>query len=123
MFFLLNTTVSLPLIKDLIAFFTLPKASSFVFNTSFLDRDKYNDNTIEYEFDETNGIVTRKVGKANNITDEGTYQYIKEFSISPVSDEKYGANVKIVGGMEQEADKHDKSRFELNSSFYSRNTR
>jgi len=93
--------------------------NKYVFNTASLAG--YNDRTIEYVFDEANGIVTRSLGKEDT-TDKSVYRDIKEFSMSSSVGEKYRVDVKIVGGKELDPSKHDKSRFELNSTFYSRNT-
>ena len=72
---------------------------------------------IVYSFDKDKRIVTR--------TQEGasvTYNDIVSFSMIPVSGEKYGAKVSIVGGKEPEGDALDKSRYTLSTTYYSRNT-
>lgn len=82
----------------------------------------YNDDTVKYEFNKANKTVTRTQGKDENVT-VAVYDNIVAFSISKVNEGKYGVTVKIVGGkMDIDTAEHDRSRYELNSTFYTRNT-
>lgn len=75
-------------------------------------------NNLKYEFDKNRKMVIR--------SENGTaaeYHNIVEFEITPVDAENYGAKVSIVGGKKPIDDEGvDKSRYTLNSTFYTRNT-
>ena len=79
----------------------------------------YKFNNIEYSFNESNNTVTRKKG-----SDISVYNNIISFSLIKAEDgEKYGVEVKIIGGKEPITyEGLDKSRYTLNSTFYTRNT-
>ena len=83
---------------------------------------------IEYWFDSSKSTVTRKNG-----TDEAVYNDIVEFTMSDprnepdsVDKDKYGIVVKIVGAKKKIINNVnqvvDKTRYSLNSTFYTRNT-
>lgn len=79
---------------------------------------------IKYEFDDVNKNVKRTIveldGDLEIIEESEIDQYdnIKEFIM--IAD-GLGAQIKIVGGKNHESEV-DKSRYELNSSYYTRNT-
>lgn len=73
---------------------------------------------IVYSFDKDKRTVTRTQGGTS-----GTYSDIVSFSMTPVSGEKYGVEVSITGGKKADGGTLDKSRYSLNSTYYSRNTK
>ena len=81
-----------------------------------LNSYKFNGGTIEYVFDEGKNAVTRKL----NTGEIEEYNYIIEFSINPVTKENYGAEVRIVGSKDN--DEANRTRCELNASYFTRNT-
>lgn len=70
---------------------------------------------FSYVFNES----TRSVVRNQNGT-SSTYYNIENFSITPIKKEKYGAEVSILG--KKINDEANKSRYQLNSTFYTRNT-
>lgn len=82
------------------------------------------DGCIKYEFDNVNKNVKRAVveldGDLDIIGEDEVSQYdnIKEFLMNQ---DGLGASIKIIGGKNHESEV-DKSRYELNSSYYTRNT-
>ena len=95
--------------------------NKYIFNTSY--GSDYGDNTIEYVFDAELRTVTRSKGKIDTL-DKAIYDDITAFSITAVMGEKFGANIKIIGGKKPlDSETHDKSRYELNTTYYTRNTR
>ena len=76
-----------------------------------------------YEFDAANKTVTR-TNTVGEITTVGTYDNIIGFSLKPiVNKSKYGVEVDIIGGKKDyDSAEIDKSKYTLNSTFFTRNT-
>lgn len=103
-----------------------------IFSTS-IDSDKiYEDKKYEfgeesnkkiYEFDASNKTVTRTNTIGENVI-TGTYDNIIGFSLkSIVNKSKYGVEVDIIGGKKDyDSTEIDKSKYTLNSTFFTRNT-
>ena len=110
----------------------LPKISASGVNGIFY-REQENlyiingvDGLVRYEFDEDERTVKRIVG----LTEEGEVESdsaisehinITEFLVTSTSN-SMGAEIRIVGGKNPNSEV-DRSRYELNSTFYTRNTR
>ena len=89
--------------------------------------DEYELSGVSYTFDKANRTVERRAGEAVEVYDDIAY-----FSLTPVKKERYGATVKIIGGKKVEVnveieggkevfnETFDKSRYELNSTYYTR---
>ena len=80
-----------------------------------VDEDIYSFSSIKYSFDKTSRTVTRTQGSSVS-----TYNDIAVFSMTAIKKDKYGVEVKIIGG--KTGDGTDRTRYELNSTFYTRNT-
>lgn len=104
----------------------------YIFNTVCLSSEDeeeeiiYNDNTIEYKFNEEERTVTRKQGKSENAM-VSKYTDIVSFSMeypgaNTLNENTYGVKVSIVGGKIDIGEGHDRSRYDLDSTFYTRNT-
>ena len=78
-----------------------------------------------YEFDANDKTVTRTVINGED-TEIGTYDNIIGFEMTQPKESnksKYGVNVNIIGGKKDyRTSELDKSRYSLNSTFYTRNT-
>jgi len=87
--------------------------------------DEYVMSDVTYVFDKSNRTVTRKKG-----TENAVYDNIGYFSMKNISGKNFGAEVRIIGGKEivvtvsgeSLTETFDKTRYELNSSYYTRNT-
>ena len=112
-----------------------PKVSALLGRGIFFDlqEDLYIINGAEglvrYEFDEVNRTVKRIIklkenGEADTNSSAESFPNITEFLLEPMpeSGDKLGAKVKIVGGKDPD-NEVDRSRYELNSTYYTRNTR
>lgn len=100
----------------------------YIFNTYLDDTEGsayYNQDTVEYTFNPKSMTVIRKKG-TDDTTDIAEYNNIIEFSLESIPDDnnKYGVKVNIRGGKKPISyEGLDKSRYSLNSTFYTRNTR
>ena len=76
-----------------------------------------------YEFDDSSKTVTRTSIKGEN-TETGVFNNIIGFSFKkPEKKPNYGVEVDIIGGKKDyDSSEIDKSRYNLNSTFYTRNT-
>jgi len=82
------------------------------------DNYNFNNGGIVYTFEASKRTVTRTEGSSVS-----KYDDIIVFSMNPIKGEKYGAEVKIIGGKKPiNTDELDKSRYELRSTYYTRNT-
>ena len=94
-------------------------------NSETSDGAEYYLKDVAYIFQKGTRCVFRKTidaegkGKTSN-----TYSDIVEFSMTPVKNSgKYGVEVNIIGGkVNWEYGEHDKSKYELNATYYTRNT-
>ena len=100
------------------------EANRYIFNTNYASGGiSYETDTIEYLFDEENRTVTRNEGKSSSSVGS-VYYNIVSFEMTPVKKDKYGAKVEIVGGRKPiDPEETDRSRYELSSTYYTRNTR
>ncbi len=101
--------------------FTTPVNSSKVYeNKKYEFGNESNKRT--YEFDSSNKTVTRISIKGGDV-ETGTYYNIVGFSLKPINKPNYGVEVDIIGGKKDyDTAELDKSRYSLNSTFYTRNT-
>lgn len=77
----------------------------------------YSFSNVNYTFDSTKKTVTRETSEGSSV-----YNDIVSFSMERATgSSKYGVNVKITGGKKSISER-DKSRYSLESMFYSRNT-
>ena len=101
--------------------FTSPTNSNKVYEDKEYEFGEGSNRKI-YEFDASNKTVTRtNINGAK--TDTGVYYNIVGFSLKSINKPNYGVEADIIGGKKDyDTSELDKSRYNLNSTFYTRNT-